>query len=91
MEINLRFLPTFSLVVAYLQVLEKNGENKYLNFFSSRPKTSHFIIDFKAIVISFKFDLLSLTYVMISSQSILIKRLCQIINKGLTNSFYCFK
>jgi hypothetical protein len=32
-----------------------------------------------------------LTYVMISSQSILIKRLCQIINKGLTNSFYCFK
>jgi hypothetical protein len=32
-----------------------------------------------------------LTYVMISSQSILIKRLCQIISKGLTNSFYCFK
>jgi len=60
MEINIRFLQTFSLVVTYLKALKKTWLKEAPWKLSSKPKTSHFTI-----VITFKFDPLIFTYAII--------------------------
>ncbi len=60
-ETNFKFIHILSLVVVYWQALEKTWPKQVFWKLSSKLKASHFMMDFKTIVMAFKFDLSFLT------------------------------